>query len=798
MSASSSEAMASDRLKLEHTFLDFAKSRQWDEVKFLVRATPDLVNVQTGGRWSALQQAASAGAADLVAFLLSYGADASAKTSDGRTPIDMASTDEVRKLLAAAPSRVKLEHGFLDLAKHRKWDALKAAVTKTPDLVNARPSARWPALHQAAQAGNADVVGFLLEHGADINARTTDGRTAMDVASSEDVRRLLEPVKTKLEHAFLDLAKAHLWDEVKRMVKEHPGLVNARPAGRATALEKALRAGNKEMVDFLVAHNAEMPPTGGAATKGRPRPSGEERLLASWSTVPGVVTAGPPGKAAAPAVSAAPAAPAPAVGPARVAPSTTLPLSTISTLEGGYKLTCSGTLLSHGTYIFNPKTRDLSDKASGEIVGTFVDDQASPKPFPEDALRDPWATTTTSLRCVSVVNGEIVEEVQDPANAGAYFVLPSQFNGAEYMSESRIARFMEEYKLDNTGGPRGQLAVHPAAGQFMLDNAFNDRRPKGINAVDAFLAGAKELMATEASRGYDVYLRNGYLALPDCAPAIQADVLKGLRAALHKVRCLGMMDVPARGLAPSFKAGSSATHRVGLFYASAVPVQAYLNAGKVDATFQQEVGRLAIVAQYFGALRLAALRGAAAGSGSAAAAAPARARVFLMPLGGGVFNNRVEAIAGAISTAVELLQLEGIDVCSRLDIRVLSFKGKPSEADKMTALLKALRKAADPSAPLAPSPAASRPPAPPLDTRPSAPPAPDRTEARAGPSEGRPSAAAAIGRVRDEPVLVEDSQDSAASKGRKRGSPAGDAAGDASRRKGDLRNWFSGGGGGRS
>ena len=24
---------------------------------------------------------------------------------------------------------------------------------------------------------------------------------------------------------------------------------------------------------------------------------------------------------------------------------------------------------------------------------------------------------------------------------------------------------------DNTGGPRGQLAVHPGAGQFIIDNA---------------------------------------------------------------------------------------------------------------------------------------------------------------------------------------------------------------------------------------------------------------------------------------------------------------------------------------
>ena len=32
-------------------------------------------------------------------------------------------------------------------------------------------------------------------------------------------------------------------------------------------------------------------------------------------------------------------------------------------------------------------------------------------------------------------------------------------------------RAVQDYTADNTGGPRGQLAVHPAASQFVLDNA---------------------------------------------------------------------------------------------------------------------------------------------------------------------------------------------------------------------------------------------------------------------------------------------------------------------------------------
>jgi len=54
-----------------------------------------------------------------------------------------------------------------------------------------QPAGRWSALHQFAQAGNVEAVTFLLEHGADRNAKTKDDKTALDVAHA-DVKGLLE------------------------------------------------------------------------------------------------------------------------------------------------------------------------------------------------------------------------------------------------------------------------------------------------------------------------------------------------------------------------------------------------------------------------------------------------------------------------------------------------------------------------------------------------------------------------------------------------------------------------------
>merc|ERR1712039_1116671 len=51
-------------------------------------------------RWSALHQAAYSGNAKAVFFLIDAGANSLATTGDGKTPIDVAKTGEVRKVLA--------------------------------------------------------------------------------------------------------------------------------------------------------------------------------------------------------------------------------------------------------------------------------------------------------------------------------------------------------------------------------------------------------------------------------------------------------------------------------------------------------------------------------------------------------------------------------------------------------------------------------------------------------------------------------------------------------------------------
>ncbi|CAE7204223.1 ANKEF1 [Symbiodinium natans] len=88
--------------------------------------------------------------------------------------------------------RSELEHDFLDNAKSFNWPAVKTMLQETPDLINVQPSNRWTALHQAAYEGNAEIVNFLLEKGADPDAQTRSGQTPAEVAKGQEVRRAIE------------------------------------------------------------------------------------------------------------------------------------------------------------------------------------------------------------------------------------------------------------------------------------------------------------------------------------------------------------------------------------------------------------------------------------------------------------------------------------------------------------------------------------------------------------------------------------------------------------------------------
>merc|ERR1719410_1951714 len=258
-----------------------------------------------------------------------------------------------------------------------------------------------------------------------------------------------------------------------------------------------------------------------------------------------------------------------------------------------------------------------------------------------------------------------MKHIQKPESEGAVFVLPSQLNGAEYPSESSIVTQLRDYIYDNTGGPRGQLAVHPGAGQFVLDNAASSRNEAGINAID----GIQEVAPM-------FKLMNGYMVLPGVSSETDAaDLFHCFTRKLHTLRPLIMHDVQAKGLTPDKKALCRAKHQVSLVYASAVPMDAYMNYSKdaLERKLHRKVCEAVLVAQYYGSLRAVADR-------NLQKKCREPTTVYLLPLGGGVFNNPWESIVAAMVQAVALLANSAEQHLSRLRIEALAWEGNPTEA----------------------------------------------------------------------------------------------------------------------
>jgi ankyrin repeat protein len=233
-------------------------------------AEPRLAPDQAGG-FTALHLAAYRGNVGLIRVLVKSGGDLEARNADGRTPLHVAleynnkSTDILIELgatldICAAAALAKIDRlrelldADPDLANDRStnlspmgWAAYFGAVESIEELVSrgARlddgsllcaasvnavaagqalvahgvdPSAVPPewggnALHAAVAMrytdDSTDFVRFLLDRGVDVQARTLNGKTALDIAREASRAREVSEVKQRAYEAIVSLLKEH-------------------------------------------------------------------------------------------------------------------------------------------------------------------------------------------------------------------------------------------------------------------------------------------------------------------------------------------------------------------------------------------------------------------------------------------------------------------------------------------------------------------------------------------------------------------------------------------------------------
>jgi ankyrin repeat protein len=141
-------------------------------------ATPLWVAAQTANVTGGFRPGAASGAmpprtsSDVLKLLLEAGANPHLTTSDGTTPL----------MVASGMGRATFQPG---LQRGPRSPMAEEAVTILLDAgaeVNAVNEADFTALHGAAFRGLNEVIGILVKRGADINARDFRGRTAYRIA----------------------------------------------------------------------------------------------------------------------------------------------------------------------------------------------------------------------------------------------------------------------------------------------------------------------------------------------------------------------------------------------------------------------------------------------------------------------------------------------------------------------------------------------------------------------------------------------------------------------------------------
>ena len=257
---------------------------QTEIVQFLIKNGAD-VNIKSGDGATPLHSAAFLGRIDVAKLLLENGADIKARNNDGATPVDVLSVDWETTAFVCSLIGIDIEEAEIAVMKKGRNEiaklfgvdgvlgeagtfpaqrlseaaftgniaAMKQVLADGADPNTKDPQSGSTLLATAALMGHTKVVALLLEHGADVNARSRDGGTALHAAAflgrAETVKLLLEKgadaaLKNGMGSTAIDGAKLD-WTFTKGII----GML------RIEVDEAEVKAGRTEVIKRITQHN---------------------------------------------------------------------------------------------------------------------------------------------------------------------------------------------------------------------------------------------------------------------------------------------------------------------------------------------------------------------------------------------------------------------------------------------------------------------------------------------------------------------------------------------------------------
>ncbi len=168
---------------MQKEFCEAAERGDLACLKTLLEQDASLVSARWEGA-TALHYAALRGRLDCINFLLKNGADIDAVDEEfGSSPIGWANeTGKMRAVdlleLRGASMSLRQAAGF------GRQEVVEHLLSTSPDLIDIKDGYGTP-LHAAVLWGQYEIVRYLMDAGADMNALTEDGLTALQLAHEQ-------------------------------------------------------------------------------------------------------------------------------------------------------------------------------------------------------------------------------------------------------------------------------------------------------------------------------------------------------------------------------------------------------------------------------------------------------------------------------------------------------------------------------------------------------------------------------------------------------------------------------------